>query len=112
MILVKAWPVFTSALTRTRPKYPPTNEAKTREAARQIEFPLAAFLSAAGVHAHFGYTWWYRSEDGALLWHPEYGKRLGRPKGPAVRGRQAAREFEHASVDVDLAAGSGRVDWK
>ena len=111
MILVKAWPGFTRTYPDTS-KYPPTYEEKTRAARREILFPLAAFLAAAGAYSYFGYAWWYRAQDGGLLWYPEYDKPLGRPKGPAVRSDyRYEREFEHARIQVDLAENRAHIEW-
>jgi hypothetical protein len=111
MVLVKGWPAFTLGFPDTS-KFPPAGEARIRQAEREIEFPLAAFLAAAGEQSYFLYSWGYRAQDGALVRFPEYEQRLGRPKGAAVReGYRYRREFEHAKVEADLAEGRGRVEW-
>ena len=44
---------------------------------------------------------------------PEYEKPLGPPAGPAVReGYIYTRDFEHASVWLDIENSRGRVTWK
>jgi hypothetical protein len=111
MVLVKGWPAFTRSYPDTS-KYPPSQDAKRSAARREIEFPLACFLVAAGPSSYFLYTWWYEMRDGALEWYPEYDKPLGAPKGPARRsGFVYDREFEHAKVRVDLEANQAKIDW-
>lgn len=46
-------------------------------------------------------------------WYPEFDKPLGAPKGDAKRDRfKYTREFEHASVFVDLEKKTAKIDWK
>ena len=46
-------------------------------------------------------------------WYPEFDKPLGAPKGDAKRdGFKYTREFEHASVFVDLKTKTAKIDWK
>ena len=96
--------------------------AAAREAAQKdlvkmsqeyITFPLASFLVGAGPNCYFQYTWGWRPEYGTFDWYPEFDKPLGPPKGDARRdGRVCTREFEHASVYVDLQKKSAKIDWK
>jgi hypothetical protein len=110
-VFVKAWPAFARNFP-DQSKFPPQAE-RARRAQESIEFPLAAFLAAAGERCYFLYTWGYRHQDGALDRFAEYDRRLGRPQGPAKRsGSRWRREFEYAGVDVDLAAGRGRIEWR
>lgn len=45
--------------------------------------------------------------------YPEFDKPLGEPKGDATRGGWTyTREFEHASVVVDLEKKTAKIDWK
>ena len=82
-------------------------------AARNITFPLAGFLIAAGPNCYFQYTWGWSSDNGTFDWYPEFDKPLGAPKGDATRdGFKYTREFEHVSVFVDLETKTGRIDWK
>jgi hypothetical protein len=84
-----------------------------RLAGEQITFPLASFLVGAGRHCYFQYTWGWDSDCGTFDRHPEFDKPLGAPKGDAVReGWTFRREFEHASVFVDVEKLKGRIDWK
>jgi len=58
-------------------------------------------------------TWGWNPEDGSLDWYPELDKPLGPPKGDAVqKGWTFQREFEHASVFVDLESRTGEIDWR
>ena len=51
--------------------------------------------------------------DRWMRWFEEYDKPLGPPKGPAVKdGYRYTREFEHASVALDLEKRSGVIKWK
>ena len=68
---------------------------------------------AAGSNCYFCYTWGYRETDGTFDWYPEFDKPLGPPKGEAKRdGWTYRREFEHASVFVDLENMTAKLDWK
>ena len=45
-------------------------------------------------------------------WYPEFDKPLGPPLGDAIRnGWTYQREFEHASVFVDLENKTAKIDW-
>jgi len=78
-----------------------------------INFPLAGFLVGAGPNCYFQYTWGWSPDYGTFDWYPEFDKPLGPPKGEAVRnGYVYTREFEHASVFVDLEKKIGKIDWK
>ena len=83
-------------------------------AAREnLTFPLACFLIGAGEHSYFNYTWGWTIEQGALARYPEFDKPLGALKGPAVQdGWTFRREFEHASVVVDVEKRTAEIDWK
>lgn len=78
-----------------------------------ITFPLACFLVGAERHCYFCYTWGWLGKYGTFDWYPEFDKPLGPPKGEAVRnGWTYQREFEHASVFVDLEQKTARINWK
>jgi hypothetical protein len=91
-----------------------------------LEFSLAAFLVAAGEYQHFVYalanSWRLRNGTGRdFLLFEEYKKRLGAPRGLAVRsggsggdgagGTQFTRKFEHAHVWCDVAAREANITW-
>jgi hypothetical protein len=86
---------------------------ESRQQAR-FEYCLAMFLVLAGEYSYFNYTPTYAADDTDTWrrWYPEYDKPLGKPNGPANRdGFVFTREFEHASVRLDLAAREGKIDW-
>ena len=110
IIIFKAWPGFHQK-DKELMKRP--HEELVKIAARNITFPLASFLIAAGPNCYFQYTWGWSSDNGTFDWYPEFDKPLGAPKGDAKRdGFKYTREFEHASVFVDLETKTGRIDWK
>lgn len=110
IIIFKAWPGFHQK-NKELMKRP--HEELVKIAARNITFPLASFLIAAGPNCYFQYTWGWSSDNGTFDWYPEFDKPLGAPKGDATRdGFKYKREFEHASVFVDLEKKTGRIDWK
>jgi hypothetical protein len=110
VVIVKAWPHFNWLDKEMMDKPYDELEKLSRE---QISFPLAAFLAAAGEYAYFCYTWGYRENMGTFSWYPEFDKPLGKPKGESNRnGWIYTREFEHASVWVDLEKREGRITWR
>ncbi len=107
IVVVKAWPNFAQLPADADP------QARARAAREAIVFPLAAFLVAAERYAYFNYTWGYTDADGAMAWYPEYDRPLGPPRGPAVRdGWRYRREFEHASVRIDIENEKASVEWR
>jgi len=110
IICFKAWPDFNMKDQEIMKK---PHEELAKLAREQITFPLASFLIAAGSHSYFQYTWGWNGDCGTFDWYPEFDKPLGAPKGEAVRkGWTYQREFEHASVFVDLETKSATIDWK
>ncbi len=78
-----------------------------------ITFPLAAFLIVAQERFYFNYTWGYRENHGAYAWYPQYDRRLGPPKGDARQdGYEYWREFEHASVYINIESKRATIDWR
>jgi len=109
-VVLKGWPGFNwqdkEAMAR------PAAELLARARAG-LEFPLACFLVAAQPGSFFCYSWGYVSDHGMLESYPEFGRRLGPPRGEAVwDGLTARREFAHASVWLDLAAKQARIEWR
>ena len=52
-------------------------------------------------------------EYGAFDWYPEFDRPLGPPKGEAKRDDWTYhREFEHASVFVNLDKETAKITWK
>lgn len=111
IVIFKAWPGFTWWSDKDLMKQPA--EAQLTAARENLTFPLACFLIGAGEHSYFNYTWGWTVDQGALAWYPEFDKPLGAPKADATReGWTFRREFEHASVFVDVEKKTARIDWK
>ncbi len=90
-----------------------TQEEARLAARKDITFPLACFLVGAEQNCFLCYTWGWNPEEGTFEWYPEFDRPLGPLKGPAVReGWTYKREFEHASVFVDLEKRVGTIDWR
>jgi hypothetical protein len=78
-----------------------------------VALQVLSNLAAAGPNCYFQYTWGWKPEYGTFDWYPEFDKPLGPPKGDAKReGWAYTREFEHASVFVDLEKKSARIVWR
>ena len=89
----------------------------------ELQYKLALFLVCAEKHSylflHDGYCVDSRGRKNicqSSVWLkslPEYQKPLGPPNGPAVRnGYIYTRDFEHASVWLDIENDQGKVTWK
>ena len=110
IVILKGWPGFTFREPDMMQK--PRGELLSL-ARERITYPLAWFLVAAEENSYFCYTWGYREMHGTFDWYPELDKSLGPPKGDAVRdGWTYRREFEHASVSVDLEKTTAKFEWK
>ena len=110
IICFKAWPNFT---LKDKEMMKKPHDELARLAREQLRFPLACFLVAAGSHCYFQYSWGWDADCGTFDGHPEFDKPLGAPKDDAKReGWTYAREFEHASVFVDLAGKTAKIEWK
>jgi hypothetical protein len=83
---------------------------------KRIGYYLAAFLMGAQPNCYFQYGWGWKLQSGPLVGYPEFKKPLGKPLGDFARtdpgGWIFKREFEHASVWLDLDAREGKVEWK
>lgn len=111
IVVFKGWPKFTWHTSPEIMKKP--HDEQLRLAREQITFPLACFLVGAERHCYFCYTWGWLGEYGTFDRYPEFDKKLGAPKGDAVRdGWKFRRDFEHASVFVDVEKKTGKIDWK
>ena len=109
---------------------PQTLDAAKQAMADRLVESLAPFLIVATETVFFGYGWFYGIESGYTPcdsnrtlclapdgWFPEFGKKLGPPKGPATQsglnGTIWRREFAGASVFVDLRNRSASsIVWK
>ena len=89
----------------------------------ELQYKLALFLVCAEKYSYLflndGYCVDSRGKNNVCqsgLWLkslPEYKKPLGAPKGPATRdGYIYTRDFEHASVWLDIENDKGKVTWK
>ncbi len=110
IVVFKAWPGF-AWIDREAMRKP--LEEKRILAAKNITFPLAAFLVGAQENAYFIYNWGYRMAHGCLEWYPELDRRLGLPLADAKQTDWVLeRDFEHAHVWIDLEAKEARIDWR
>lgn len=109
-VVIKGWPGF----NWLEPEITKRPYAELLSIARErITFPLACFLAAAQPGSHFCYSWGYTDRQGMLDAYPEFDRPLGAPKGEAKRaGWTYRREFEHASVFVDLEKKTAKIEWK
>jgi hypothetical protein len=109
IVVFKAWPGF-SWLDKEFVQL--SLEKKRAIAAKNITFPLAAFLAGAQENAYFIYTWGYRMKDGCLEWYPELDKKLGNPLSQAKQaGWILKRDFKHASVWINLETKEAEINW-
>lgn len=109
-VVLKGWPGF-NWLDKEMMAKP--HAELLRLARANLEFPLACFLVAARPGSFFCYSWGYVHQHGMLDPYPEFARPLGAPRGDAAwSGLTATREFEHASVWVDLAEKRGRIEWR
>ncbi len=112
VIIFKGWPRFLAAWRAGKMKGASHDEVLLA-ARKDITFPLACFLVGAEPNCFFCYTWGWTAQDGSMDWYPEFDKPLGPPKHDAVqKGWTFQREFEHASVFVDLENRTARIDWR
>ena len=110
IVILKGWPGFTF---RWKDMMKKPHAELLRLARERITFPLACFLIAAERNCYFCYSWGYREFHGTFDWYSEFDKPLGPPKGEGVRdGWTYRRQFEHASVFVDLEKKIARIDWR
>lgn len=82
----------------------------------RFNYSMALFLICAEKHSYFMASDGYVANKRNLMWMkeiPEYSYALGSPKAAAEKkGYVYTREFEHASVTVDLTTERGTIDWK
>ncbi|MGB6222292.1 putative glycoside hydrolase [Haloferula sp.] len=112
LLVVKGWPEQDfNWMNKEKMRLP--QEKLAEEAKEKITFSLACFLVAAQEHSYFCYSWGYRERGGTFVDYPEFKKPLGAPKGDYRKnGWTLTREFEHASVRVDLGKRKAKIDWR
>lgn len=109
IVVFKAWPGFAWIDKEFMAKPLKEKQAISR---KNITFPLAAFLAGAQEHSYIIYNWGYRMEMGCLEWYPEFDKPLGKPLDEmSVNGWKLTRNYEHASVWVNLETKEAKIDW-
>lgn len=111
IVLYKGWPDHNINWLNTEfmQQRPAEKEAFARS---KITYPLACYLIGARENSYFCYGWGYNIDDGQLVEYPEYNRKLGAPKGKAVRESWTFhREFEHAKVMVNLETREGKIQW-
>lgn len=110
IVVFKGWPGFTFIDKEAMQK--PLKE-KREIAAKNITFPLAAFLVGAQENCYFVYNWGYRMDNGCLEWYPELDKKLGKPLDDAKQTDWTlTRNFEYATVWVNLEKWEAKINWK
>ena len=81
----------------------------------KLEYYLACYLIGAQPYSYFQYGWGWALSSGSLHDFPLLHKPLGPPKGAYKRttgtGWQFTREFEHASVWVNLETQEAKIKW-
>jgi hypothetical protein len=111
IVVFKAWPGFTWWSDKELMKK--SHAEQVAVSVKNLEFPLACFLIGTGEHCYFCYTWGWLPEYGTFDWYPDFDRPLGAPKGDAVQTDWTfPRDFEHASVFVDLENRIGKIDWR
>lgn len=81
----------------------------------RFNYQLAMFLICAEKYSYFDLKDSYDAKASKtwMTHPPEYDRRLGAPKGPAVRrGYSYTRQFAHASVRLDIEKQVGVIVWK
>ncbi|PIB30425.1 hypothetical protein BFP77_04595 [Maribacter sp. 4U21] len=81
-----------------------------------LEFYLSCFLIGAQPYSYFQYGWGWDLDDGSLVDHPDLQRKLGAPKSGYKRSDldewEFTREFEHASVWVNIESRKSQITWK
>ncbi len=112
IIIFKGWPRFLRAWRLGEMRQTPHDNILS-QARRDITFPLACFLIGAEPYCYFCYSWGWEPNQGSLDWYPVLDKPLGPPKGDAIqKGWTFSRQYQHASVFVDLENAVARIDWR
>jgi len=111
LVLVKGWPGNHSWLSSDFKAL--TDEDRRRILRENLTFPLAAYLIAAEAYCYFDYSLGYLSNCGMFEDLDDLHRPLGAPRGAAMRNDWIyTREFEHASVWLDIENEKARIEWK
>jgi hypothetical protein len=83
----------------------------------RLDYSLAMFLICAEKYSYFlAHDSYNVNNNNSQVWlkrFPEYDKRLGAPKGPAKQKKYTyTRDFEYASVFLDIVNEVGEIIWK
>jgi len=110
IVVFKAWPENAWLIKAFMKKSEKEKEKISKE---HLDFALASFLAGAQKHSYLIYNWGYRLKMGSLLWYPEFDKPLGKPLNDMqTNGWILTRNYEHASIWVDLENKKAKIDWK
>ena len=110
IVVFKAWPGFAWINKEFMAKPLRKKQAISK---KNITFPLAAFLAGAQEHSYIIYNWGYEINMGCLEWYKEFDKPLGKPLDEMrIKGWELSRNYEHASVWVNLETKEAKIDWK
>ena len=110
IVVFKAWPENSWLNKKFMAK---SEKVKKKISKEHLNFALASFLAGAQKHSYLIYNWGYRLSMGSLSWYPEFDKPLGKPLNDMqTNGWILTREYEHASVWVDLENKQSKIDWK
>ncbi|WP_299668853.1 putative glycoside hydrolase [uncultured Polaribacter sp.] len=92
------------------------NERLAKLSKEKLEYYLACYLIGAQPYSYFQYGWGWTLSSGSLIDYPDLQRPLGDPKGVYSRttpeGWGFTREFEHASVWVNIETGKAQISWK
>lgn len=79
---------------------------------RTHNFSLAAYLIVANNQSFYAWINSYEA-DTSFYWHADFGRRLGNPKGKAVKnGYVYTRSFDYADVTVNVSKKTSSIVWK
>ncbi|KGL62220.1 putative glycoside hydrolase [Polaribacter sp. Hel1_85] len=110
IVVFKTWPENVWLNKKFMAK---SEKQKEKISKQHLDFALASFLAGAQKHSYFIYNWGYRLSMGSLLWYPELDKPLGKPLNDMqTNGWVLTRNYEHASIWVDLENKKAKIDWK
>ena len=110
MVVFKTWPGFAWVNKEFMAK---TLKEKQTISRNNITFSLAAFLAGAQEHSYIIYNWGYQMSMGSLDWYPEFNNSLGKPLDEMkIEGWELTRNYEYASVWVNLEKREAKIEWR